>query len=185
MKTYKVNEDFIKKAHSAACNEWKEKLEKQFPAAFGMVTIEPYIWYKDTRSGNPRLILTGENGIGDATGWGSDERWCSERYSFKNKYLKIALKNEVVKKTATAFVLRALRMGDLPDATQDIIDEISDFTLEQEWEHFYLDAKGTVSVKLVCGKSIVLYTQVDGIGICPKVLTKAEALKQLNAIIVD
>lgn len=31
---YKVDADFIKKAHSAACDSWKRKIEEKFPDVF-------------------------------------------------------------------------------------------------------------------------------------------------------
>lgn len=37
--TYEVDEDFIRKAHSAACSEWKQKLEAKFPTVF----VNPYM----------------------------------------------------------------------------------------------------------------------------------------------
>ena len=34
MKKYKVSKGFIIEAHKAACSEWKQKLEKEFPKVF-------------------------------------------------------------------------------------------------------------------------------------------------------
>lgn len=34
MKTYEVDEEFIKQAHSAACGDWKRRLEAKFPEVF-------------------------------------------------------------------------------------------------------------------------------------------------------
>ena len=34
MKKFEVSEEFIKEAHSAACSDWKKKIEEQFPDAF-------------------------------------------------------------------------------------------------------------------------------------------------------
>lgn len=34
MKKHEVSEEFLKEAYDAACNEWKEKLEKEFPKVF-------------------------------------------------------------------------------------------------------------------------------------------------------
>lgn len=34
METFNVDKSFILEAHKAACNDWKTKLEKQFPSAF-------------------------------------------------------------------------------------------------------------------------------------------------------
>ena len=37
VETFTVSKEFIKLAHDAACSEWKEKLKKEFPAAFKTV----------------------------------------------------------------------------------------------------------------------------------------------------
>lgn len=39
LKVYQVEEEFIKRAHKAACPEWKQILEKRFPEAFKPETI--------------------------------------------------------------------------------------------------------------------------------------------------
>ena len=38
--------EFIKKAHSAACSEWKENIEKEFPKLFKEDALEVGKWYK-------------------------------------------------------------------------------------------------------------------------------------------
>jgi hypothetical protein len=41
--------EFIKKAHSAACSEWKENIEKEFPKLFKGDALEVGKWYKLTK----------------------------------------------------------------------------------------------------------------------------------------
>ena len=41
--------EFIKKAHSAACSEWKENIEKEFPELFKEDALEVGKWYKLTK----------------------------------------------------------------------------------------------------------------------------------------
>ena len=41
--------EFIKKAHSAACSEWKENIEKEFPKLFKEDALEVGKWYKLTK----------------------------------------------------------------------------------------------------------------------------------------
>ena len=42
----KSRKEFIKKAHSAACSEWKENIEKEFPELFKEDALEVGKWYK-------------------------------------------------------------------------------------------------------------------------------------------
>ena len=51
--------EFIKKAHSAACSEWKENIEKEFPKLFKKEEING--WYKDKKEKGWCVFL--ENGI--------------------------------------------------------------------------------------------------------------------------
>lgn len=47
-----VSEEFVKQAHKAACQDWKEKIEAQFPTLFpGLISkIEKLQEYKDLKS---------------------------------------------------------------------------------------------------------------------------------------
>ena len=51
--------EFIKKAYSAACSEWKESIEKEFPKLFKKEEING--WYKDKEEKDWCVFL--ENGI--------------------------------------------------------------------------------------------------------------------------
>jgi len=43
--------EFILKAHKAACSDWKEKIEKEFPKLFPKVEIEEGVWHKIKSTG--------------------------------------------------------------------------------------------------------------------------------------
>jgi hypothetical protein len=51
--------DFIKQGHKAACSEWKEKIEKEFPKLFKRDALEVGKWYRD---GDFLQCFTGEFG---------------------------------------------------------------------------------------------------------------------------
>lgn len=47
-KELKVNKEFIKEAHTAACSEWKTRIKKEFPDVFPEV-CKPGMWVKLTQ----------------------------------------------------------------------------------------------------------------------------------------
>jgi hypothetical protein len=55
MKILNVTENFVKEAHAAACSEWKQKIEKQFPNIFPRKITDRI------RNWNDILYLSGKN----------------------------------------------------------------------------------------------------------------------------
>jgi hypothetical protein len=51
--------EFIKKAHSAACNEWKKNIEKEFPKLFKEDALVVGKWYKIQCSKNALVFIQG------------------------------------------------------------------------------------------------------------------------------
>ena len=71
--------EFIKKAHSAACSDWKENIEKEFPKLFKKEEI--YGWYKSKEEKCWCVFL--ENGI-SRYGFDSFGGWFEgEDYTYK------------------------------------------------------------------------------------------------------
>ena len=66
--------EFIKKAHSAACYEWKTNIEKEFPKLFKKYGLEIGKWYKYPDFKNWKLLIT-DNTKGKEKGVGFN---CSE-----------------------------------------------------------------------------------------------------------
>lgn len=86
-KTYKVSEEFIKEAHESACQDWKRKLEKEFPEVFTLTRLEIGQWYKSTRNSALFYVtdINKNGGIkGDCKGFGFnyDGRWTDEKWEF-------------------------------------------------------------------------------------------------------
>ena len=48
--------EFIKKAHSAACSEWKTNIEKEFPKLFKEDALEVGRWYNGYENYLKRMI---------------------------------------------------------------------------------------------------------------------------------
>jgi len=65
---------FIKKAHSAACSEWRKNIEKEFPKLFKKDALEAGKWYKYPDVKNWKLLIT-DNTKGKEKGVGFN---CSE-----------------------------------------------------------------------------------------------------------
>jgi hypothetical protein len=51
--------EFIKKAHSAACSEWKKNIEKEFPKLFKKDALVVGKWYKIQCSKNALVFIQG------------------------------------------------------------------------------------------------------------------------------
>ena len=57
---YKISEEFVLEAHEAACLEWKESIEKQFPELFESKKIYPIgtkVLINTTTSGTQEYML--------------------------------------------------------------------------------------------------------------------------------
>jgi hypothetical protein len=65
----KQRKEFIKQAHSAACSEWKEKIETEFPKLFKKDELVVGKWYKYDDVANWKVFIT-SNVPHNARGYG-------------------------------------------------------------------------------------------------------------------
>lgn len=76
-KTYKVTEEFLQEAYKAACAEWKQKIETEFPEA-RLGEFKPNRWYKS--KDNLQLIFIEEITSSKIKGYGFDTTEFSEDF---------------------------------------------------------------------------------------------------------
>jgi len=76
--------EFIKKAHSAACSEWKEKIEKEFPKLFKKDALEVGRWYK-SRDNHGEYLMVWNNSEETYGFWGNEYRDDLSFYIISNK----------------------------------------------------------------------------------------------------
>lgn len=93
-KEYSIPSEFILKAHSAACPEWKEKIEKVVPDLFKVTSLEPNNWYMVSRKqGSSAYILVCSDGkkqvgFNHSADWTSNYRDLAESIVDPNREVK-------------------------------------------------------------------------------------------------
>jgi hypothetical protein len=96
--------EFIKKAHSAACSEWKKNIEKEFPKLFKEDALVVGKWYKYHDNYQESLMVW--NNSEDTYGfWGNEYR---DDLSFHISYDKIPATDKEVEE---ALIKEAKRRG--------------------------------------------------------------------------
>ena len=93
--------EFIKKAHSAACSEWKTNIEKEFPKLFKKDVLAVGKWYKS------RNCLFNYQKQGNVYGFYTDGGWINGGWSWDDTSAKPATDKEVEK----ALIKEAKRRG--------------------------------------------------------------------------
>jgi len=78
----KSRKEFIKKAHSAACNEWKKNIEKEFPKLFKKDDLKVGDWVK-TVNGAMFCIQKKEVNMFYGYGFGLFNTWDESYYADK------------------------------------------------------------------------------------------------------
>ena len=75
--------EFIKKAHSAACSEWKENIEKEFPKLFKEDALVVGKWYKNINS--PLSIICYNSLLRSNVNYGINNSgtWCSKYHLYE------------------------------------------------------------------------------------------------------
>ena len=81
--------EFIKKAHSAACSDWKENIEKEFPKLFKEDALVVGKWYKS------RGCLFNYQKQGDVYGFFTDVGWNNGGWIWDGTSAKLATDKEV------------------------------------------------------------------------------------------
>ena len=74
--------EFIKKAHSAACSEWKENIEKEFPKLFKEDALVVGKWYKRKEDLNLWFLTHINNECSFGYGFDYSGYWADESTGF-------------------------------------------------------------------------------------------------------
>lgn len=114
MKKYKVSKEFILEAHKAACSEWKQKLEKEFPEVFES-KIEVGKWYK-TKRGSLFYLSSFDSDKNKGYGFDLFGRWVDNRgiigfFGYKSDIIREA-KDEEVEEALVAEAKKRYKVGD-------------------------------------------------------------------------
>ena len=74
--------EFIKKAHSAACNDWRQNIEKEFPELFKEDALVVGKWYKRKKDLNLWFLTHINNGCSFGYGFDYSGYWADELTGF-------------------------------------------------------------------------------------------------------
>jgi hypothetical protein len=177
--------EFIKKAHSAACSEWKTNIENEFPKLFKEDALVVGEWYKYPDFENWKVLIT-DNTKGKEKGVGIN---CSGDW-MKN-WLTIGgceLDRLIPcpdKEVEQALIKEAKRLGVKVGAKVRCLVDESVVTV-QEMEFSFCKISGDFWVKQEeCGLWCLLFEDGVWATIIENTITKEEAEKELGKTIVD
>jgi hypothetical protein len=122
--------EFIKKVHSAASNEWKKNIEKEFPKLFKEDDLKVGKWYKYPDFENWKLLITDNTkGKEKGVGFNCSEIWMKDWLTYGGNELSslIPCSDEEVEE---ALIKEAKRRGfkegvkfiDVNDGLEEIVD---------------------------------------------------------------
>jgi hypothetical protein len=100
--------EFIKKAHSAACNEWKKNIEKEFPKLFKEDALEVGKWYKRKQDSRLWFVTHIKNGSSYGYGFDYSGYWADESKGFN---YSLELNKATDKEVREALIKEAERRG--------------------------------------------------------------------------
>ena len=100
--------EFIKKAHSAACSEWKENIEKEFPKLFKEDALVVGKWYKRKEDLNLWFLTHINNECSFGYGFDYSGYWADESTGFN---YSLELNRATEKEVEEALVKEAKRRG--------------------------------------------------------------------------
>ena len=100
--------EFIKKAHSAACSEWKENIEKEFPKLFKEDALVVGEWYKRKEDSRLWFVTHIKNGCSYGYGFDYSGYWADESKGFN---FSLELNKATDKQAEQALIKEAKKIG--------------------------------------------------------------------------
>ena len=170
--------EFIKKAHSAACSEWKENIEKEFPKLFKKEEING--WYKDKKVKGWCVFL--ENGI-MKHGFDGNGNWfdChNQNYKLSNSDFKAT-----DKEVEEALIKEAKKRGFKEGVTVDKVNLSDDYNPNNKLKENTINTNELLSHGYLWVSSILIYDNGEWATIIKETITKEQAEKELGKTILN
>lgn len=82
-KTVQVSEDFVRQAHAEACQEWKQKIEKEFPSLF-KIELKEFDVYAHIGSSEKYCLISYPNDEWRLIASGRNDSWTGKPRSREN-----------------------------------------------------------------------------------------------------
>ena len=169
--------EFIKKAHSAACSEWKTNIEKEFPKLFKEEEING--WYKYKKAKGWCVFL--ENGI-IRYGFDSLGDWF-EGYNYTYELDKDDYK-ATDKEVEEALIKEAKKRGFKEGVTVDKVNLSNDYNPNNKLKENTINTNELLSLGYLWVSSILIYDNGKWATIV-ETITKEQAEKELGKTILD
>ena len=187
--------EFIKKAHSAACSEWKANIKAEFPKLFKKDDLVVGKWYKYPDFENWKLLIKDntkgkEKGVGfNCSGiWMKD--WSTTGIPKLDRLIPCLdeeVKQVLIKEAKKrGFFKIGNKFNSLFD-DNNAVRTISKYDLETEIDYYYDDnelrSEGLETYGELCSNPLIFK---DGIwATIVETITKEEAEKELGKTIID
>ena len=169
--------EFIKKAHSAACSEWKTNIEKEFPKLFKKEEING--WYKDKKEKGWCVFL--ENGI-MKHGFDSFGDWFEgQRYNYQLGFDDYKATDKEVEE---ALIKEAKKRGFKEGVTVDKVNLSNDYNPNNKLKENTINTNELLSLGYLWVSSILIYDNGKWATIV-ETITKEQAEKELGKTILN
>jgi hypothetical protein len=173
--------EFIKKAHSAACNEWKKKIEKEFPKLFKKSALVIGKWYKRKEDSSLWFVTHIKNGCSYGYGFDYQGRWADESKGF-NYSLK--LNKATAKEVEEALIKEAKRRGFKKGVRVDRVNLSDDYNPNNELKEDTINTIELFSDGYLWVSNILIYDDGNWATII-ETITKEQAEKELGKTILN
>tara|TARA_R110002111_G_scaffold2678_1_gene17657 strand:+ start:41 stop:571 length:531 start_codon:yes stop_codon:yes gene_type:complete len=170
--------EFIKKAHSAACYDWKQNIEKEFPKLFKKEEI--YGWYKSKELKGWCVFL--ENGL-SIYGIDSFGDWF-EGHGYNYQLHKDDYK-ATDKEVEEALIKEAKKRGFKEGVTVDKVNLSDDYNPNNKLKENTINTNELLSHGYLWVSSILIYDNGEWATIIKETITKEQAEKELGKTILN
>ena len=186
--------EFIKKAHSAACSEWKENIEKEFPKLFKEDALEIGKWYKHYSGGLNYLVCS----VGNRIAYGFMDGEYATGLLFGNERLTQGCVPATDKEVEEALIKEAKKRGffNIGNIFKSCFDDnneartISKYDSSTDIDYYYdkadnaLRSNGLNTYFKFCSNPLI-YEKGKWAEIIKETITKEQAEKELGKTILN
>ena len=171
--------EFIKKAHSEACSEWKTNIEAEFPKLFKKDDLVVGKWYKS------RICLFNYQKHSKVYGFFGDEGWIDENWTWSKRDSKVILATD--EEVKQALIKEAKKRGFKEGVNFKLIEGgvgmLNNTKITKDYEIVYEASRN----RLVLERIGILYTIFkEGVwATIEETITKEQAEKELGKTIID
>ena len=168
--------EFIKKAHSAACSDWKTNIEKEFPKLFKKDALVVGKWYKRKQDSRLWFVTHIKNGCSYGYGFDYSGYWADESAGFN---YSLELNKATDKEVEQALIKEAEKRGFEEGVAfksvsgRNSIDRVCDGFRYYSNQNQLCSGKGSVFIK---GKWATIIEET---------ITKEQAEKELGKTILN